>query len=61
MGDGPGKIKVICDHFQVPTSGVEYLENRTPITEPGTHTSFSYCFLVDKGKEINNQKVIKRV
>lgn len=59
ISDGPGKIKGTCDQFQIPTSGVEYLGNRTPSTEPGTRKSLRNCFLAEKGKEINIQKVIK--
>ena len=52
MDDGPGKIKFIPNHFQVPTSVVESVENRTPsITEPGTDKSSRYCFLVEKEKK----------
>ncbi|XP_061374114.1 uncharacterized protein LOC133316390 [Gastrolobium bilobum] len=40
MDDGPGKIKVIPDHFQVPTSGVESLDSGTPsIAESGPDKS----------------------
>ncbi|XP_054810760.1 uncharacterized protein LOC129312165 isoform X2 [Prosopis cineraria] len=40
MDDGHGKLKIISDHFQAPTSSEESLENRTPsISEPGTDKS----------------------
>lgn len=62
MDDGPREIKVIRDHFQLPTSGVESLENRTPsLIKPGTAKSLRYCILVEKGKETGDQKVIRSV
>ncbi|CAJ1937266.1 unnamed protein product [Sphenostylis stenocarpa] len=39
MDDGPPKLKIIPDHFQVPTSSLESPESRTSITEPGTDQS----------------------
>ncbi|KAJ1408211.1 hypothetical protein SESBI_23747 [Sesbania bispinosa] len=40
MDDGPAKLKIIPDHFQVPTSSAESPESRTSsITEPGTDQS----------------------
>ncbi|XP_028805916.1 uncharacterized protein LOC114760793 isoform X2 [Neltuma alba] len=37
MDDRHGKLKIICDHFQAPTSSEESLENGTPTTsEPRT-------------------------
>ncbi|RDY10938.1 hypothetical protein CR513_04464, partial [Mucuna pruriens] len=40
MDDGPAKLTIIPDHFQVPTSSTESPETRTPsITEPGTDQS----------------------
>ncbi|WVZ22417.1 hypothetical protein V8G54_000961 [Vigna mungo] len=40
MDDGPPKLKIIPDHFQVPTASLESPESRTSsITEPGTDQS----------------------
>ncbi|ESW32155.1 hypothetical protein PHAVU_002G298000 [Phaseolus vulgaris] len=41
MDDGPPKLKIIPDHFQVPISSLESPESRTSsfITEPGTDQS----------------------
>ncbi|KAG2410864.1 Nucleoside diphosphate kinase [Vigna angularis] len=40
MDDGPPKLKIIPDHFQVPTASSESPESRTSsITEPGTDQS----------------------
>ncbi|XP_020230067.1 uncharacterized protein LOC109810881 isoform X2 [Cajanus cajan] len=40
MDDGPWELKVIPDHFWIPTSVLESLENGTPsITKPGTAKS----------------------
>jgi len=47
MDDGPPKLKIIPDHFQVPTSSLESPESRTSsITEPGTDQSSRYGSLV---------------
>jgi len=48
MDDGPPKLKIIPDHFQVPISSLESPESRTSssITEPGTDQSSRYGFLV---------------
>lgn len=56
MDDGPWELKVIPDHFWIPTSVLESLENGTPsITKPGTAKSSRYCILVEKGKGLRNQ------
>ncbi|KAH1251563.1 hypothetical protein GmHk_05G014412 [Glycine max] len=40
MDDGPAKLNIIPDHFQVPTSSIESPESRTSsIAEPGTDQS----------------------
>ncbi|KAL5188875.1 hypothetical protein HKD37_05G014220 [Glycine soja] len=44
MDDGPAKLNIIPDHFQVPTSSIESPESRTSsIAEPGTDQSSSGC------------------
>lgn len=48
MDDGPAKLKIIPDHFQVPTSSIESPENRAlSITEPETDQSPRYCFIIE--------------
>lgn len=53
MDDRPAKLKIIPDHFQIPTSSIESPESRKTSTseEPGVDQSVRYCLLVKKGIE----------
>lgn len=60
MDDGPAKLNIIPDHFQVPTASIESPESRTSsIAEPGTDQSSRYCFL--SIKKTIMRTVIKRL
>lgn len=66
MDDRPAKLKIIPDHFQIPTSSIESPESGKSSTteESGTDQSVRYCLLVKKGiekKRSNNKKIIPRL
>lgn len=57
MDDSPAKLKIIPDHFQVPTSSMESpVSRKSSTTEPGTGQSSRYCSLIKKRIE---EKYIK--
>lgn len=59
MDDGHGKLNIISDHFQVPTSSKESLENGTPSTsEPRTDICFRYCFIAEKKNNKNSNFLV---
>jgi hypothetical protein len=60
MDDRPEKLKIIPDHFQIPTSSVESTGSRKSSTteEPRIDQSLRYCLLVNKGIEKSNNKTM---
>lgn len=57
MDDSPAKLKIIPDHFQVPTSSMESPESRKlSTTEPGTDQSSRYFSLIKKRIEEKKYK-----
>lgn len=48
MDDCPAKLKIIPDHFQIPTSSIESSQSRQLSTseEPGIDQTLRYCLRV---------------